>query len=251
MVIYEVLDQDGWRCLSWARGRGCPVLPRLPLKTYYLHWGGLGRGPFSNTCLDKTLRLGMKWKAVGPTVFYSAVVLRRKTQDVLPYCHGVNTETLAAGNVLAPEPCLPRPLRPCPQEKAAFLSPLQPGLGFRSHQPLWRLLWNRPFKMSSVRGDSQIPVAVVFSTYRPGNRGIRIHVHHWRPSSGRPRNPNTHHQHLSPRRWEDASPRSLEHSCLFLNLSLFGPNGLPPPWCAPPKIKLVFWGPAAAAKSLQ
>ena len=39
LVIYEVLDQDGWRCLSWARGGGCPLLPRLPLKTYYLHWG--------------------------------------------------------------------------------------------------------------------------------------------------------------------------------------------------------------------
>ena len=44
---------------------------------------------------------------------------------------------------------------------------------------------------------------------------------------------------------------ALWSTVVFLNLSLFGPNGLPPPCCAPPKIKLVFWGPAAAAKSLQ
>lgn len=116
--------------------------------------GGLGRESFSNMCLDKTLRLGMKRKPVGPTVFYSAVVLRRKAQAVFSDCHGVNTGALAARNGLAPEPCLPRPLGPCPQEKAAFLSPVQPGLGFRSHQTLWRLLWNRPLRMSSVGGDS-------------------------------------------------------------------------------------------------
>ena len=86
--------------------------------------GGLGREPFSNTCLDKTLPLGMKWKPAGPTVFYSAVDLRRKAQAVFSDCHGVNTGALAAGNGLAPEPCLPRPLGPCPQEKAAFLSPV-------------------------------------------------------------------------------------------------------------------------------
>ena len=65
--------------LGWGWGVSTPsqaafkdILPAL---------GGLGREPFSNTCLDRTLRLGMKWIAVGPTVFYSASVLRRKTQD--------------------------------------------------------------------------------------------------------------------------------------------------------------------------
>lgn len=65
--------------LGWGWGVSAPsqaafkdILPAL---------GGLGREAFSNTCLDRTLRLGMKWKAVGPTVFYSAGVLRRKPQD--------------------------------------------------------------------------------------------------------------------------------------------------------------------------
>ena len=164
--------------LGW--GWGCPLLPRLPLKTYYLHWGGLGREPFSSTCLDKTLPLGMKWKPAGPTVFYSAVDLRRKAQAVFSDCHGVNTGALAAGNGLAPEPCLPRPLGPCPQEKAAFLSPVQAGLGFRSHQPLWRLLWNRPLRMSSVRGDSESGRGGLLHL-RPGSRGVRIRGHRGRP----------------------------------------------------------------------
>lgn len=67
--------------LGW--GWGCPLLPRLPLKTYYLQWGAWAES-LSNTCLDRTLHLGMKWIAVGPTVFYLAGVLRGKTQDFLP-----------------------------------------------------------------------------------------------------------------------------------------------------------------------
>ena len=64
----------------------------------------------------------------------------------------------------------------------------------------------------------------------------KMRPNHWRPSLGRPRNPNTHHQHLSPRRWEDASPRSQEHSCLFLNLSLcLDPMGYLPPGVLLPK----------------
>ena len=177
----------GWGVSTPSQAAFKHILPAL---------GGLGREPFSNRCLDKTLRLGMKWKPVGPTVFYSAVDLRRKAQAVFSDCHGVNTGAPAAGNGLAPEPCLPRPLGPCPQEKAAFLSPVQPRLGFRSHQPLWRLLWNRPLRMSSVRGDSESGCGGLLHLPAGKSRG---------PDPSAPR-AAAHQQHLSPWRWEDASP---------------------------------------------
>ena len=128
---------------------------------------------------------------------------------------------------------------------------------FKSHQPLWRLLCNRPLKMSSVRGDLQSPVAAVFSTYRPGNRGIRIRVHRWLRSSGRPAIPPGISSISAHGAGAGRMLRlALSSTVVCFRNSVFGPNGLPPPWCAPPKTKLVLWGPAAAAaaaaaKSLQ
>lgn len=122
----------------------------------------------------------MKWKRIGPPVFYSEVVLRRKVQDFPGLLAGMWAFAAAAGTRLAPGPSLPRgPASAC--IKGCF--PLSKSLVppqihspawnvpaswpyFKSHNPLW-LHFGVCFSKCPQLAVTQTRDAVCFSTHHP------------------------------------------------------------------------------------
>lgn len=110
----------------------------------------------------------MKWKPIGQIVFYAEVVLRRKAQDFVLYCHGSGNRGVGCW-VLPALPPVATGLGGAAVKR--WLCPFQPGFRLGPILPSGLSFGINIAKCSQFQ-VTQTLVAVCFSTHHPGKLWI-------------------------------------------------------------------------------